>query len=275
MITRRQFLKIAAVAGLATQAGCSSLVSSAVTPGSAKKGIGLAAKAEGWRQKLEAIRSKWVYTWGSARPDSTPPGIEFVPMVWGYRKRESFLADIANAKRAGSREILCFNEPDGKQQGNLSVDAVLEAWPTLMESGLRLGSPACVQPDNKWMLDFMARAEALKYRVDFVCVHSYGGPNAAALVKRLTQIHEQYGKPLWLTEFAVGDWKSKSAAENRHRPAEVLAFMKECLPALDELKFLERYAWFPAAVTNAPLGTSALFNPDNSLTALGEFYASH
>lgn len=274
MINRRQFLRIAAVAGLAVQSGCARFVNSA-TQSSRKKGLGLTTKTDEWRRKLESIRPQWTYSWGSAKPESTPGGVEFVPMVWGYRNPENFLSDLTNVKSSGSRSVLCFNEPDGKKQGNVSVDAAIKAWPALMESGLRLGSPACVHPDNAWMVEFMKRAAALNYRVDFVCVHSYGGPNVAELVKKLTQTHERYGKPLWITEFAVGDWKAKSVAEHRNPAANVLAFMKECLPALDELNFLERYAWFSAAITSAPLGTSALFNPDNSLTPLGEFYANH
>ena len=274
MMHRREFLKIAALAGLAAQAG--RLVAAESAPvGSQKKGIGLTTKSEDWPARLQALRARWVYTWGSARPPTTPAGIEFVPMLWGPRKSEAVQRELALAKQAGGREVLCFNEPDGKEQANLTVDEVLAAWPTLAESGLRLGSPACVHADGPWLVDFMKRADDLKYRVDFVCVHSYGGPNVAALVKRLTEAHERYGRPLWITEFAVGDWKAKTASENHHRPETVLAFMKECLPALDELKFVERYAWFPAATTSGPLGTSALFNPDRSLTPLGEFYASH
>lgn len=54
-----------------------------------------------------------------------------------------------------------------------------------------------------------------------------------------------------------------------------LAFMKEILPALDRLEFVERYAWFPADETSAPLSPSALFHEDGSLTTLGRYYAKH
>ena len=273
-INRRHFLKLAALAGLAAQTGCSTFTRE-TAHGSIKKGIGMGVKKEGWEARLKSIDAKWLYSWTATKPDIFPAGVDFTPMVWGYKGKDSFARDVANAKRAGSRNLLGFNEPDQKKQGDMTVEAVLEQWPTLMATGLRLGSPSCVHPDKQWMIDFMARAEALKYRVDFVCVHSYGGPNVAALVKRLTQVHEQFGRPLWITEFAVGDWKASSVATNQNSAATVLSFMKECLPALDELKFLERYAWFPAATTSAPLGTSALFNPDNSLTTLGELYAAH
>ena len=251
------------------------MLNSDTAKGSAKKGIGMTAKKAGWEARLRSIRGKWSYSWSARKPESYPAGVDFTPMVWSYRGENSFVENIADAKRAGSRNLLGFNEPDQAKQGNMSVEAVLEQWPRLQETGLRLGSPGCVHPDKQWMIDFMARADALKYRVDFVCVHSYGGPNVAALVKRLTDVHERFGRPLWITEFGVGDWKAKTVQENQHSAATVQSFMKECLPALDELKFLERYAWFPAATTSASLGTSALFNPDDSLTALGELYAAY
>ena len=273
-LSRRRFLKLAALTGLAVPVGCSNLTAGA-TRGCAKKGVGISTKKMGWEARIQLLRAKWSYSWGPAKPATYPTGVDFVPMIWTYRRKEAFEQEIAAAKASGSKDLLAFNEPDQAKQGNLTVDAVLEQWPRLMETGFRLGSPGCVHPDKEWMIDFMARADALKYRVDFVCVHSYGGPNVKALVKRLTDVHERFGRPLWITEFGVGDWSAKSVGENRHSAATVLSFMKECLPALDELKFLERYAWFPSATTSAPLGTSALFNPDGSLTPLGEFYAGH
>jgi len=48
--------------------------------------------------------------------------------------------------------------------------------------------------------------------------------------------------------------------------------MERVIPLLERLDFLERYACFPAKPTSLPLGTSALFDADDSLTRLGECY---
>jgi hypothetical protein len=142
-----------------------------------------------------------------------------------------------------------------------------------METGMRLGSPGCVHPDKEYMVDFMKGVKERGLRVDFINVHSYGGPNPEALVKRLENVHRMFDeRPLWITEFAVGDWEAESVEKNRHKPETVLRFMEKVLPMLDKLDFLERYAWFPAKTTSIPLGTSALFNEDGSLTRLGECY---
>lgn len=179
----------------------------------------------------------------------------------------------AAAKKAGITEILGFNEPDVKKQGNMTLEQTLDAWPLLMETGLRIGSPGCVHPDKEWMINFMNGVKERGLRVDFVNVHSYGGPSADALVKRLENVHKMFGeRPVWITEFAVGDWEAKSVEENRHKPEAVMRFMESVLPKLDKLDFVERYAWFPAKTTSIPLGTSALFDAQGALTPLGEIY---
>ena len=119
----------------------------------------------------------------------------------------------------------------------------------------------------------LKQVKAKKYRVDFVCVHWYGGPNANSLVKHITKIHKLYGKPIWITEFAVADWNAKNIKQNKHSAPQILKFMKEVLPKLEKLPFVERYAWFSGAPDHKALGTSALFKKDGSLTVLGKFYA--
>lgn len=270
-LPRRDFLRWSAFSAL------SAALPSAAAPASggrsAKKGLCITTKQAGWAGKLAAVDCRWFYSWGSKRPPETPSGVDFVPMIWGWwGKKDGISQAGAAAKKAGIKELLGFNEPDQKNQSNMSVEKALAAWPLLMETGLRLGSPACVHPDREWMKRFMAGAKKKGLRVDFVCVHSYGGTNVEALVKRLEQVHRMFRKPLWITEFAVGDWDAKSAAANRHNPSAVLGFMEKALPRLEKLDFLERYAWFPAGQDNKALGTSALFRKDGSLTRLGEFY---
>jgi hypothetical protein len=122
------------------------------------------------------------------------------------------------------------------------------------------------------MIEFMKGVKKKKLQVDFVCVHSYGGPSPEALVKRLEKVHKMYDRPIWITEFGVGDWDAASVEENRHSPEVVLRFMEKILPMLEKLDFIERYAWFPADLDSPPLGTSALWDMEGKLTPLGECY---
>ncbi len=241
--------------------------------GSKKKGLGQSSKTPDWSKRLTDLRCDWFYSWNHNIPKDLPKGVEFVPMIYRYSGDAQAITDTAaSAKRAGITELLGFNEPDVKKQGNMTIEETLEAWPLLMATGLRLGSPGCVHPDKEWMIEFMAGAKKRNLRIDFISVHSYGGPSPEALVKRLENIHQMFNRPIWITEFAVGDWEAKSVETNRHKPDSVLRFMEKVLPMLDKLDFVERYAWFPAKPTGAALGTSALHDADGQLTRLGECY---
>ncbi len=197
-------------------------------------------------------------------------------MIWG-RIGKNAQPKLDRLKAAGEqgeiRYLLGFNEPDQHNQSDLSVNEALEIWPKLMQTNLPLGSPGCVHPDRHWMVDFMSGVQARDLRVDFVCVHTYGPPNADGLVNRLRKVHEMFGKPIWITELAVGDWQAKDVSENKHSPEIVAKFMRELLPKLEKLDFVHRYAWFSAKPDNKALGTSALFNSDGSLTELGRIYS--
>ncbi|HEY0864475.1 MAG TPA: glycoside hydrolase family protein [Lacunisphaera sp.] len=277
MITRRQFLHLSAAAtalslapALRPQAASAKEV---LRSGARKRGLGQAVKIPDWAARLAALRCQWFYSWNHRLPEGVPPGIEFVPMVFRYGGKPEVVAAAADsARKSGCGTLLGFNEPDGKEQGNMTVEQALEAWPLLMETGLRLGSPGCIHPDKEWMTAFMEGVKQRQLRVDFVCVHSYGGPNAEALVQRLEKVHQTFGCPVWITEFAVGDWTAKSVDQNRHKSEDVLRFMEKVLPMLDRLDFVERYAWFPAKPDNRALGTSALFDENGALTRLGECY---
>jgi hypothetical protein len=283
MITRRQFLHLSAAAAALSLTG-SIRAQPDTTPAAApaatkkrKKGLGRSTKTPLWDKNLTDLRCNWFYSWNSVRPDGVPPGLEFVPMIYRHAGNEKSTSQVvaaaASARKHGTNELLGFNEPEKKEQGNMTLEAALNTWPELMETGLRLGSPGCVHPDKEWMIAFMDGVKQRGLRVDFICVHSYGGPNADSLVKRLEKVHQMFGeRPIWITEFGVGDWAAKKPEQNRHKPETVLRFMEDILPRLEKLDFVERYAWFPSGPKSGPLGTSALYDETGALTRLGECY---
>jgi hypothetical protein len=273
-MNRRNFLQLALAASAGTVLpGCVTSSSSVCAATHAKRGLGIGTKPGSlWREKIQSCGARWFYNWKSTPPENIPAGVEFFPMVWSKVREESFPQLRAELRRNKMKTLLGFNEPDQKKQGNMTVEEALAQWPKLMELGVRLGSPAGVHPDRDWMKAFMKGVEERQLRVDFVTVHSYGGPNADALMKRLAAVHELFGRPLWITEFAVGDWNAKSRAENKYHPEQVVEFVGKVLPQLDACEFVERYAWFPAKPDSAALGPCALFNDDGSLTPVGEAY---
>ncbi len=274
-MTRRQLLILAA---LTLPAACKPVGLPKVR-GPRKKGLCLTTKKRPPQELakfLKSVDARWLYNWNLVPPDALLAGVEYIPMIYGG----SFGVDKALARLKsqptvrGRGELLSFNEPDHHKQGNTTVEKALEEWPKLEATGLRLGSPACVHPDNEWMKAFMKGVDERGLRVDFICMHSYGGPNADSLVKRIEQVHALYKRPIWITEFAVGDWKAKSPEANCHAPGKIAEFVAELLPRLEAMDIVERYCWFHGGVKSNALGTSALFNPDGSLTVVGEAYRS-
>ena len=245
------------------------------SPPSPKKGFGTVVRPDGgWKRQVTALRVRWFYSWGGDEPAALPRGVEFVPMDWGYygNKDDNLVHWLAKVKaQPNTHALLGFNEPDGKDQANLTVDKALEGWPYLVQTGLTLGSPAAVHADGDWMQAFMARAAQKKYRVDFVTVHWYGGADAAGFLGHLARVHALYGRPLWITEFAPADWSGKRGIS----PKQSADFLRVVLPALDKLDYVQRYAWYSATPDDAALGASALFNKDGTLTDLGRLYASY
>lgn len=244
-----------------------------------KKGVCITTKNAGWNTKIEKLNGSWHYSWGSDLDKLEPDDVEFVPMIWGAwsdtAKVQQKLDEILELKNQGKvKYLLGFNEPDHTDQANMSVESAIKYWPKLEAVGLPLGSPAAANPTGDWMKAFMEEAGKRNFRIDFICVHWYGGISVSGFLTRLKEIHDLYNRPIWITEFAPADWTAQSPATSKHTKLEILNFMKEALPALDDLEYVQRYSWFSANETSGPLGNAALFTSSGQLTTLGAFYST-
>ena len=70
---------------------------------------------------------------------------------------------------------------------------------------------------------------------------------------------EQFGKPLWLTEFSCDTSASLAQQE---------AYMRAAIPYLESNPKVFRYSWFSAK----DIPNAQLLNSDGSPTALGQVY---
>gem|GEM_PF-409011 len=245
--------------------------------------------------KLAQLQPYWNYSWGAdwVPQQTNYVASEFVPMIWGKPKsaealRKTFQEKIIPRIRDGTvKRVLGFNEPDKKDQANMPYMDAIKLWPEFMKLGVPLCSPACANPvgihdasaqnvPGTWMRDFMREADRRGYRVDYIGVHWYGGPNAESFKERMRTIYEMYGKrPLLITEFAPADWKTGGdIKKHRHRPAAVLKFMKEVLPWMEAQDWIAGYAWFSFNIDSPAGSSSALFDKAGHLTACGRYYRS-
>lgn len=169
----------------------------------------------------------------------------FVPMIWG--KTDLTAANIKALKDTKSGYLLGFNEPDNKDQSNLTVAEAIKLWPKLMKTGLTLGSPACTTSEtlgkNSWLGKFMNLAEKKGYEVDFVAVHYYSdNPSIGEFKKFLKNVQKAYDKPVWVTEWALVDWDNP----DRFSTKQIAAFADNAMRMMDSLGFVKRHAWFGA-----------------------------
>ena len=241
---------------------------------STKKGACLTTKHSDWSARVQKLNVYWHYSWGIGKDITEPDSVRFVPMQWGKWGLASSMHVVDSLKQLGKvKYLLGFNEPDNKDQANMTVDEAVNDWPQLMALDIPLGSPACVHADGTWMQDFMQKVEAKNYRVDFICVHWYGGTNAQGFLTYLKKIHDMYHRPIWITEFAPADWNATSPSTSKVTKSGALLFMEKVLPALQDTDYVQRYSWFSASETSAALGNSALFDTNGNLTALGLYYS--
>ncbi|KAK1226269.1 hypothetical protein PQX77_010742 [Marasmius sp. AFHP31] len=197
----------------------------------------------------------WIYDWSTPLPPHlATSGIEFVPMQWGAGNIENLSTTI---KAQGSKVLLGFNEPDFNEQSNIDPTYAAQLWQKYIEplkaSGVRLGAPAVSSGPGgiPWMTSFMSACSNCTF--DFIPVHWYG-IGVAGFYDYLWQMHNRFGnRTLWVTEWATtaldvkgssNVFRDGSCTHGTLTPTEVEDFMNQTTKYLDDLAWVERYAWF-------------------------------
>ncbi|KAL3148572.1 hypothetical protein ABBQ38_014005 [Trebouxia sp. C0009 RCD-2024] len=223
------------------------------------------------------------------------------PMVFGTdRIRSSYAAITALPEYAKPSFLLTFNEPNYAHLANdISSNIVDPAtaaslWPQLLELfpplGIQLVAPSpinCAGDVNcrnvgtaaGWLtafqeaLDGNPATRGAWETVHALSYHTYA-TDFDTIVNETTSLHQQFSKPLWITEIASG--ADSTAAAN-------LALMQRFVPWANSQPWIERYFWnqaTPAQVKDPNIQNSYLVNRsvtglgNGSLTALGQTYRS-
>ena len=245
-----------------------------------KKGIGMGYKIPTWSSRVARLKPFWHYAWNKELNEAIPDSVEFVPMIWGKNSlNNEALENLKNLRETGQiKHVLGFNEPDLETQSHMSVDEAIALWPKLEEIGVPLGSPAPAGLRNGWLEEFMLKAEQNNLRVDFICIHLYLNNNPQLFLDMIDETYNKYNKPIWITEMAVVDNQATSIDNNKYSPIQILGTMRTLLPELYNRKYVHRFAWFNGTESspNYPrLYSSRLYNDDESMTELGEYYANY
>jgi Glycosyl hydrolase catalytic core/Secretion system C-terminal sorting domain/F5/8 type C domain len=216
--------------------------------------------------------SGWFYHWGTTSSEDLTD-VEFVPTRWNAKSltdtRWKEILDINY-----SSHLLGFNEPDGESQANMTLDEMLLYWPKMLESGLRLGSPAMAS-DLNLLYSFIDKCDELNYRVDFVAMHDYGEGTALSFYNKCKAIHDRTGRPIWIKEFNWGGTWTKSTPTY----SAIAARITEIMEKYDTEGIIERYSIFSFDETVNNFGgvqNRAIFYtpamPNYTITPLGVAY---
>jgi hypothetical protein len=187
-------------------------------------------------------------------------------MVWGDGNVADAIQQIADS---GYTTVLGFNEPNKSDQSNMSVADAIALWPAMTSNAnLRVGSPAVSDDGRAWLEDFMVQVQANDLRVDFIAMHWYGwnaGSCVASQLEGAINWAEQWGLPVWITEF--GCMGSSNPDEQT-----LLDFFAAAEPMIENHPMVERYAWYPWNTYNHLYLEDA--NGVRVITALGEAFAA-
>lgn len=275
---RRNFLKLPLAVGaavLATSAMGMQPAVAAPAPAPARralKGIGYGGSDAAAIKRRAALKTDWYYSWSAKYPSSPT---NFIPMIRDNRKLDRDIRDFTlQLPETKSKVLLGFNEPDHPKQANLTVDQAIALWPRLEATGLRLGSPSTISPNAAWMDEFMKKAKAKRLRIDFVTMHCYQWPKASTFFTKLDTLHDKWGLPIWVTEYAVADWNATATRKNIYSRNQVNEYMQETVQGMRARPYVERFAWKTRASTDYVMGSSALFHTNGQLTTTGKLYAS-
>ncbi len=231
----------------------------------------------------------WYYNWHFETKEVPPADakMDFVPMVWGdtderLRGFEKYL--VAGHK---PRAVLAINEPNLKGQAfitpeksaalYLKIKAIADPYKIpVVGPNMALGSPAnqsisAADPIEKKNVTYTFMVPYLKAfnhyigddsKIGALGIHGYG--NFGELDWMSGLLSKEFGKPVWVTEYAW--WKAPSDAEE-------LKYLVQSTDLLERLPMVHAYAWFKDRVEGNKR-ISLLEKEPGKLTAIGKAYVT-
>ena len=210
--------------------------------------------------QANAANARWSYNWGF----EPQPGLhsEYVPMFWGRFGIQTRINAILGYDNVNY--VLGFNEPERADQANMSVAEAIGIWTQICEglegSGIKLVSPAVSDTvaGRAWLDAFMQQVEADNLVVDEVAFHWYGFVNPAnpvssanSFLNKVDQYHNNYGRNVWVTEFAGLDFAGDFTDEEMQVANSI--FMSVAIPGLESRPYVTRYSMWAFNGDSQPL----------------------
>ena len=193
----------------------------------------------------------WAYNWAVTEPNELPPGVEFVPMLWGTASFDGWQESVESTLSGGSEYILGFNEPDMSSQASLSPSVAANYYReyiTPFQGKAKLVSPAVTSSTSPgmglgWLHEFMGACSSCS--ISGVAVHWYGdsADSFKGFIYEVIIFARSYGlSEVWITEFAL-DADMNGVADDEATEA----FIHDVTPWLDSQSIVTRYSYFMCA----------------------------
>jgi hypothetical protein len=207
---------------------------------------------------FEALQTgmTWFYDWGTTPPAvgvtaSDNRNIEYCPMRWGAGWNPDAIRNYV-ATHPNCKYLLTFNEPNFKEQANLTPQQAAAYWPEIKalanELGLKIISPALNYSawaewgtPKKWLDAFFQLVPVSD--VDGIALHCYMG-GSSALIGYVKEYIGYYNKPVWLTEFC--SWDDRWGTADAEMKKIQREYLVDVFDYLETEPMVARYAWFMA-----------------------------
>ncbi|TGJ84587.1 hypothetical protein E0Z10_g4176 [Xylaria hypoxylon] len=232
----------------------------------------------------------WYFTWSPVQapagifPDDAESRIEFVPALPGIDNLDDNL-DALNRVPSSSKHLFTFNEPDGSTDSggsNISPDDAAKAYIEKivpLRDRFQISHPSVTGSPRglEWLNDFNSSCWDIDSDngcpADFVTAHWYGDfEGLSSWLDQLTEWYNQSGSGL---EKDLKVWVKELGLPQEDQDT-TLAMMNQTVPYLDQLDYVEKYAWFgvfrPKEANEWTGDGLALFQSDGGLSELGSYY---
>jgi len=207
---------------------------------------------------FEALQTgmTWFYDWGNTPSAigisaSDSRNIEYCPMRWGVSWNPNAIREYVKS-HPNCKYLLTFNEPNFREQANLTPQQAAARWPEIKslanELNLKIIAPglnyspwADWGTPKKWLDEFFKLVPISD--VDAIALHCYMGWSSA-LISYIKEYINYYNKPIWLTEFCAWDdrWGTSEASMKKIQRE----YLFDTFDFLENEPMVERYAWFMA-----------------------------
>ena len=112
-------------------------------------------------------------------------------------------------------------------------------------------------------------------KIKYIAFHDYQG-DVSKILSKAEGLMKRYGKPTWITEFAINTWACHDCDVTREMTDK---YMRAVLPALDKSDAVFRYVWYTARAAPQPgvyEGDLLVWNETTPrTTSTGTIYKAH